>query len=35
MAVAVIAGLTFAGMLTMFVVPTLYARLYKVPAPAR
>lgn len=35
MAVAIMAGLTFGTVLTMVVVPTLYATLYRVPAPPR
>ena len=35
MAVTIMAGLTFGSILTMFLVPVLYAMLYKVPVPAR
>jgi multidrug efflux pump subunit AcrB len=35
MAVTIMAGLTFGSILTMFLVPVLYAMLYKVPVPSR
>jgi multidrug efflux pump subunit AcrB len=35
MAVTIMAGLTFGPLLTMFVVPVLYAIFYKVPSPKR
>jgi multidrug efflux pump subunit AcrB len=35
MAITIMAGLTFGTVLTMLVVPTLYALIYKVPSPDR
>jgi multidrug efflux pump subunit AcrB len=33
MAITIMAGLAFGTVLTMLVVPTLYALIYKVPSP--